>query len=108
MAGKRRGARSTAGRDKIKAPPEYYVTSKSDLAYAAQAHERARHNGLRTWLIRLALVLGVLLVWHLWGPQIVRAIRGQGQATADQVKAVSKGIQEGRDRRTGVGLDESP
>jgi hypothetical protein len=106
--GRRRGAKGANPGGKAKDLPDYYAKSDSDVAYARKAHERAKHQGLRQWLTRLVVVLALVAAWHFWGPTAVRMIRGEGRQTVDEIRGVGRNLQEGRDRRSGVGLDENP
>ncbi len=106
--GRRRGARDTGPGGKAKDLPDYYAKSDSDVAYSRKSHERARQQGLRQWVTRLVVVLALVAAWHFWGPMAVRIVRGEGRQTVSDFKGVGRNLQEGRDRRSGVGLDESP
>ena len=106
--GRRKGTKSATPGGRSEDPPDYYAKSDSDIAYLKRAHRRAQQNSLRQWLTRLLVVLVLVLAWHFWGPAVVRSILGEGRQTVQDLKGAGRKLQEGRDRRSGVGLDENP
>lgn len=107
MARRSRRTGATTGRGRPKPPPDYYAHSESDLRYAKGVDGRLRTRTRRTWLIRLAVLAVLVLIGRLWGPMVVRVVRGQGRQTVDEFKGVGQHIQEGRDRRSGADFDEN-
>lgn len=106
--GKRRAGKGGSAGGRSGDLPDYYAKSDSDVSYARKAQQRARQRGLKTWLTRLVVVLILAAAWHFWGPQVVRQITGGGEKVASDFQGVGHNLQEGRDRRSGVGLDENP
>jgi len=107
MARRRKGAQTVSRRGREKDLPDYYARSESDASYIQTAHRRVRQTTLRQWLVRLAVVLVLLIGWHFWGPTLVQLAKGKSQTTIQDVKGVGQKIQQGRDERSGVGLDEN-
>lgn len=94
--------RSPKGRGKR----EYeYVGGESDLRYVKQAQERLRQQGVRRWVIRIAVVAVIGFAVWMWGPGVVRRLRQQAQQTAGEFQKAGKQIKEGTERRAGSGVD---
>jgi hypothetical protein len=101
--GRGRGAQ-TRGRGKpVK---DYYEGLPSDADYMRTAHQRAVHQARNTWLIRLLVVALLAGAVRLWGADVMRLVQLRLHQTGNEVKAVGGNITEGRDRRSGAGLEE--
>ena len=87
-------------------PTSYEVGSKSDLAYAQEAHRRAKRSARRQWLITVLILAGIALAVRTWGPDVLRAARVQTHMTTQEFKQAGDHIRSGAERRSGAGLEE--
>ncbi len=100
----RRRGRHTTGRDRGRSsdPSDYYVATDSDARYTEKVRQRVRHRVIRTWIIRLLVLLAVATAGYLWGPGLVTALRVKGQRAGHEYQKVGDNIRRGADRRGGA------
>ena len=96
-----RGA-GVGGKGRQREAPDYYNRLPSDTAYKKTAHKRAILGAVKRWLMRLAFVAALALVWHFWGENIKALVKTQASDTSQEFKEVGGNITEGRDRRSGA------
>jgi len=86
---------------------EYVIGTDSDLRYAERSRQRLGQQARRRWVIRLAILAIIVFVCWMWGPDVVRRIRRQGETTAEDFRGAGRRLRAARDERSGVNFDEN-
>ncbi len=84
----------------------YYATSDSDRSYASQARRRVKRGELRTWAIRLLVVVALGLLAWAYGPDLWTLVISRAGTTAEDFKQAGDYIHRGAERRGGAELNE--
>ncbi len=100
--GRRRGSRRPS-RDRGR---DYYEGLPTDAEYKKTAHHRAAHRSIKSWIIRITVLVVLGLVIWLLSDDVARYFRVQAYRRSEEFREGADHIREGRDRRAGVDWTE--
>jgi hypothetical protein len=107
--GSRRGrGKGTAARPRRMSPETEERLRNSDARYLLESRDRMRNRSLRTWIIRLAVVVALLAVIRLWGIDFLNSTLFGAKAAGYHMEQGRDAVKAGTDARTGADFDPNP
>ena len=99
----RRTGRPTGPAKRGGSSPDYGLASSKQ--YQHQTRERLRNRAMRTWTIRLVVVVLLVLAARLWGGDLVAMVTQKGREAKHELQKSEQGVQAANDRRSGADLN---
>ena len=96
----RRTGRSTGPAKRGGSSPDYGLASSKQ--YQQQTKERLRNRAMRTWTIRLVVLVVLGLAGWMWGGDLVAMVTQKGREAKYELRKSEQGVQDANDRRSGA------